>query len=72
MMVILGGSGTLWGPAIGAFLLIAVEEVLADMTGHWMGLMGIFIVAVVILLPHGLAGLASRLFRPPEAEAEDD
>ncbi len=72
MMVILGGSGTLWGPAVGAFLLIAVEEFLADLTGHWMGLMGLFIVLIVIFLPHGLAGLAARIYRPTEAEVDDD
>lgn len=60
MMVILGGAGTLSGPILGAFVLIGIEEVLAAMTTHWLGLMGLFIVFVVIFLPNGLAGLLNR------------
>ncbi|MBT3239083.1 MAG: branched-chain amino acid ABC transporter permease [Rhodospirillaceae bacterium] len=60
MMVILGGIGTLSGPILGAFVLIGVEEALAELTPYWLGLMGLFIVAIVIFLPRGLAGLIDR------------
>lgn len=60
MMVILGGAGTLSGPILGAFVLIGIEEILADLTPYWLGLMGLFIVAVIIFLPRGLAGLFNR------------
>jgi len=60
MMVILGGSCTLSGPILGAFVLIGIEEILSNMTPHWLGLMGLFIVCVVIFLPSGLAGLFDR------------
>ncbi|MEO5336436.1 MAG: branched-chain amino acid ABC transporter permease [Magnetospirillum sp. WYHS-4] len=57
MMVILGGKGTLYGPAIGAAALVLLEEVLSDLTAHWMLGMGLFVILAVILLPRGLAGL---------------
>jgi ABC-type branched-subunit amino acid transport system ATPase component len=61
MVVILGGSGTLFGPAIGAFVFIVLEDVLSSLTEHWLLLMGGFVIAVVLFLPNGLAGLLLRL-----------
>jgi branched-chain amino acid transport system permease protein len=61
MVVILGGSGTLFGPAIGAFVFIVMEDVLSSLTEHWLLLMGGFVIAVVLFLPNGLAGLLLRL-----------
>lgn len=60
MMVILGGRGTLIGPAVGALAIVILEEVLAELTVHWMLPMGLFIIAAVILLPRGIAGLLDR------------
>src|SRR5207244_972678 len=40
MMVILGGMGTLFGPVLGAFALVLLQEVFADLTKHWLLLMG--------------------------------
>jgi len=36
MMVILGGMGTLFGPVLGAFALVLLQEVFADLTKHWL------------------------------------
>ncbi|MHA1598583.1 MAG: branched-chain amino acid ABC transporter permease [Alphaproteobacteria bacterium] len=60
MMIILGGTGTLSGPILGAFMLVGIEEILSEITPHWLGLMGLFIVVVVIFLPSGLSGLIDR------------
>jgi branched-chain amino acid transport system permease protein len=59
MMVILGGMGTLAGPAVGAFAMLALEIAFQGVTKHWQLLMGGFIVLVALFLPNGLAGLAS-------------
>jgi branched-chain amino acid transport system permease protein len=61
IIVILGGMGTLHGPVLGAFVLVFLEDLLMAATEHWLLVMGLFVIAVVVLLPHGLAGLASRL-----------
>jgi branched-chain amino acid transport system permease protein len=57
MVVILGGTGTLFGPALGAFIFVLLEDLLSGLTEHWLLLMGLFVVAVVLLLPNGIAGL---------------
>lgn len=61
VMVILGGMGTLFGPALGAFAFEILHQVFAGWTEHWQLLMGIFVIAVVVLLPRGIGGLLMRL-----------
>jgi branched-chain amino acid transport system permease protein len=61
MMVILGGMGTLYGPVLGAFALVLLQEVLADQTRHWLLPMGLFIILAVLALPKGLGGLFERM-----------
>jgi branched-chain amino acid transport system permease protein len=61
MMVILGGMGSLFGPALGAFALVLLQELFSDLTKHWLLPMGAFVVASVLLLPEGLSGLLQRV-----------
>ena len=60
MMVILGGMGTLFGPIIGAFAMEVLQEIFKDLTKHWLLLMGGFVIAAVLILPHGIGGLLRR------------
>ncbi len=57
VIVILGGMGTLYGPVAGAFVLIVLEDVAAGFTEHWLLFIGVFVIAVVLLLPRGIASL---------------
>ncbi|MBI4291055.1 MAG: branched-chain amino acid ABC transporter permease [Betaproteobacteria bacterium] len=74
MMVILGGMGTLTGPALGAAAMMLVEIVFqslptvgaVNLGKHWQLLMGSFIVVVALFLPNGLLGLLARLARRRE------
>ncbi len=61
IMVILGGTGTLIGPALGAAALIGLETVLAGWTEHWQVVMGPILVLIVLYLPRGLGSLLARL-----------
>ncbi|HEY6722196.1 MAG TPA: branched-chain amino acid ABC transporter permease [Burkholderiales bacterium] len=69
MMVILGGMGTLIGPAIGAAIWMLLELGLqslpsaggVDLGKHWQLLMGGFIVFVALLLPNGLISMIALL-----------
>jgi len=63
LMVILGGMGNLPGVIAGAFAFEAMREVFADITKYWQLLMGGVIVAVVLFLPGGLAGIPGRIKR---------
>jgi len=63
MMVILGGMGTLYGPALGAFAFVILQEVMSNQAWfgpqakHWQLVMGIIVMLVALYLPQGLAGL---------------
>ena len=70
MMVILGGLRSRLGPAIGAFALVLVEEALQAVTDNWLIGIGVFVILAVLLLPNGLADLASRLPRPRAKAAQ--
>lgn len=56
-MVILGGMGTASGPALGAFALLIVEDLLAGWTEHWQVILGPLLVLSVLFFKRGLAGL---------------
>jgi branched-chain amino acid transport system permease protein len=70
MMVILGGLRHRLGPVIGAFVLVLLEEVLQSFTDYWLLGVGIFIIVVVLLLPHGLSGLFVGRGRQPGEPAK--
>ena len=56
VMVILGGMGTLYGPVLGAAVLLLLEEVLALYTEHWMVLLGPVLILVVLFARRGIYG----------------
>ena len=62
--VALGGRGTLLGPVLGT---IAIDYLAANLSGDlpflWQLLLGTAFVAIIILLPGGLADLVGRLWR---------
>ena len=62
MIVILGGRGTLYGPVLGAFAMGFLQDYFQELwSDHWLLLMGVFVIAVVLFLPNGIAGLFARL-----------
>jgi branched-chain amino acid transport system permease protein len=63
IMVIMGGAGSLAGPAAGAAIWILLRDQLAGLTQHWMFAMGLFFIAVVLVAEDGFAGTLARLRR---------
>lgn len=57
VMVLLGGTGTLAGPAVGAAVVLILQNVASSFTQRWTMIMGAAFVAVVLAAPKGLAGL---------------
>ena len=57
VMVILGGMGTLFGPVLGAFIFELAQHLFEAATDHWLLPMGGMVIAIVLLLPKGVAGL---------------
>jgi branched-chain amino acid transport system permease protein len=58
-MAVFGGLGTIWGPVLGALLLYAANEALRFVgVVYNLIVVGLVIMAFVVFLPSGLAGLA--------------
>lgn len=68
LMAVLGGIGTLWGPIIGAVVLIGISEgtrLSTGGTGQALDLLiyGFLVMAVAVYQPKGLMGLIQKLGR---------
>jgi branched-chain amino acid transport system permease protein len=78
LMAFLGGKGTVWGPAVGAFILVPVQQYMAYKLGaselYLLGYATVFLL-IMLLLPRGIIpSLSDRLARrraaaPPGAVA---
>jgi branched-chain amino acid transport system permease protein len=60
VMVILGGTGTLLGPLIGAGVVVGTEHWLSSYVERWPTLLGLVFIAVVLFAPGGVVGAFSR------------
>jgi branched-chain amino acid transport system permease protein len=56
VMVLLGGTGTLYGPILGAAAFLMLEETLSRLTEHWKAILGPLLVLVVLFSKGGIAG----------------
>src|SRR5882757_7496070 len=61
IMVILGGAGTLFGPALGAALWIILETSLAAWTEHWQFVLGPVIILIILFFRGGLQGILTMI-----------
>jgi len=55
-MVIIGGMGTLWGPLIGAAVMVVLPELLRDVGALRFVIVGIIFVVLMIFRPFGILG----------------
>lgn len=61
LMTVFGGSGTLWGPLVGATVMTGLDEVLStSLPNLHTILFGIVVVCIVLWLPGGLVQFGSR------------
>lgn len=60
IMVILGGAGTLLGPALGSAVIIFLENFVSAHTERWLLVLGLIYVVLTLFAPDGLLGLAQR------------
>ena len=57
IMVIMGGVGYHYGGAIGALVLLVLEEVISSYTIFWQLWVGLILLAIVLFAPQGICGL---------------
>jgi branched-chain amino acid transport system permease protein len=57
LMTLLGGLGTVFGPVAGAFIVIGLQNQLADKVGPWVQvIMGVIFVVCVLAFRRGIVG----------------
>src|SRR6202158_5097783 len=61
LMVVLGGSGTLVGGAIGAGVVVFLREYLSTLVPWWQHVLGGVYVLAILYLPGGLMSIPARL-----------
>ena len=65
LMTLVGGMGTVFGPIVGALVIVAMENYLATL-GSWVTIIqGVIFVACVLLFREGIVGLVARWIRRP-------
>jgi branched-chain amino acid transport system permease protein len=65
LMTLLGGTGTFFGPVVGAAIVVTLQEYLSDIVGGWVtAIIGVIFVACVLSFRRGIVGEhAARLLR---------
>jgi branched-chain amino acid transport system permease protein len=61
LMAVLGGSGTLVGGVIGAFIVFGLREYLSTLVPWWQYVLGAVYVLTIFYLPTGLMGIPERI-----------
>ena len=65
LMTLLGGLGTVFGPVVGALVMVSIEHYLAQI-GAWVTIVqGIIFVICVLTFRRGIVGELARLIRKP-------
>jgi branched-chain amino acid transport system permease protein len=67
LMTLVGGTGTFFGPVIGAAVIVTLQEYLSDIVGGWVTvIIGAIFIACVLVFRRGIVGeLAARRPRRP-------
>jgi len=60
MMTVMGGMRSFWGPLLGAFVFVVVQDYVSSITVNWMSFIGLLFVLVVLFFPRGLLGFFQR------------
>src|SRR5882757_2683900 len=61
IMTMLGGAGTLIGPAIGAGVFLLMKNVVSSYSEHWLAIIGITFICCVLFFPGGIWGTLRQI-----------
>lgn len=61
LMTFVGGTGTFWGPILGSFVYIIIQNYLSDITDRWPLFMGLIFIFMVLLIPGGLSQIIGSI-----------
>ncbi len=60
LMLILGGSGSLFGPVMGAGIIVLLENIVSGLTERWSLILGMVYVVVIMLFSEGIFSILRR------------
>jgi branched-chain amino acid transport system permease protein len=61
IMTMLGGAGTLIGPALGTAIFLLMKNVASSYSEHWLSIIGVTFICCVMFFPGGLWGSLQQL-----------
>ena len=61
IMTMLGGAGTLIGPALGAAIVLLMKNVVSSYSEHWLAIIGVTFICCVMFFPGGLWGSLQKV-----------
>jgi branched-chain amino acid transport system permease protein len=63
IMTILGGMGHFWGPAVGALILLVLNQQITSYTEYWPFVLGTILVVLLFVFPGGIVGALDAAWR---------
>ncbi|MBL8570239.1 MAG: branched-chain amino acid ABC transporter permease [Phreatobacter sp.] len=70
VMAVIGGARAVWGPALGSVIFFMFKDAAGDLTEHWPAIIGVTLIVVTVLLPHGVSGLLSAIVSKLKGKAQ--
>jgi len=70
LMVILGGPGTLIGPALGACIIVFLKNFISAYTQRWLLIVGTIYILTILYAPQGLMNLIKDFLKRGQKKAE--
>ena len=56
IIAIIGGTRSVWAPAVGAFVFVVLRDISGNYTTHWQSIVGLTLIVIVLTLPNGIGG----------------
>jgi len=56
IMTLLGGMGSFWGPAVGALVLLVLNQQITSYTEYWPFVLGTVLIVILFAFPGGIVG----------------
>ena len=72
LMTFVGGTKTFWGPILGAFVYIILQNYLSNITDRWPLFMGIIFVLMVLFVPGGLSDVLTNVWKKLFGKKDDN
>jgi ABC-type branched-subunit amino acid transport system permease subunit len=61
LMTFIGGTGAFFGPVLGSYFYIFVQDSLSEFTNNWPLFMGLLFILMVLYVPKGFSGLLKKM-----------